>query len=376
MIKKRKGLRIMENNLDLMDYMEGAMKRLVANVIKSVLRNPQEAAFLLKYQKSLKIAYDTRNRYKKLNQHIPSFLIASIADTCNLTCKGCYARANGICNSAGKDDKLSPDNWQSVFYQAKEIGIPFILLAGGEPLMEREIIQKAAEVKEIAFPIFTNGTLFDKEYIELFHKNRNLIPIFSVEGSEKMTAARRGEGVYDTILQSMETMKEKGMLFGNSITITTENIEEVTSDSFLNKIEDYGCHLIFYVEYVPIDENTTYLSLTEEDRSKLENKLNQLRVKHEKLLFLSFPGDEEKMGGCLAAGRGFFHISPTGNAEPCPFSPYSKLNVKNATLLEIIQSPFFKKVQEIDRNKCQKHQGGCVLFENRDEVEKLMQTPE
>lgn len=362
----------MDNNLDLMDYMDAAVKRLVANVVKSIIRNPKEAAFLLKYQKSLKNAYQIRNRYKENHQHVPSFLIASIADTCNLTCKGCYARANGICSSSGQENRLTPDEWQSVFCQAKEIGIPFILLAGGEPLMEKEIIHKAAEVKDIVFPVFTNGTLFQKEFIDLFHQNRNLVPVFSMEGSEENTSIRRGDGVYQTILNAMELMKEKGILFGNSITVTAENIEEVTSEAFLNNLEGYGCRLIFYVEYVPVDENTKHLSLTEENRNQLNDKLNQLRGKYQNLLFLSFPGDEEKMGGCLAAGRGFFHISPSGDAEPCPFSPYSKLNVKNASLLEIIQSPFFKKVQEIEHNKCKKHQGGCVLFENKDEVEKIM----
>lgn len=366
----------MDNNLELMDYMDKAIKRLVANVARSVIHSPKEAAFLMKYQKSLKSAYGIRNHYKSSNQHIPSFLIASIADTCNLTCRGCYARENGICCSTCKDEKLTPEQWQSVFEQAKEIGIPFILLAGGEPLIEKEIIKKAAQMKDIAFPVFTNGTLFTDENMELFHQNRNLIPIFSLEGSRETTSERRGKGVYETILKSMEIMKDKGMLFGNSITITTNNLQEVTSDSFLNKLESYGCHLIFYVEYVPVDQETKELVLTEEDRSWLNNKLSGLRKAHKDLLFLSFPGDEEKMGGCLAAGRGFFHISPSGNAEPCPFSPFSGLNVKNATLLEIIRSPFFQKVQEIEHSNCNKHQGGCLLFEYQEEVEKILEREE
>lgn len=363
----------MDNNLELMDYMDSAIKRLVTNVAKSVIHSPKEAAFLLKYQKSLKAAYEIRNNYKRMNQHVPSFLIASIADTCNLTCRGCYARENGICCSSRKDDRLTPEEWQAVFSQAKEIGIPFILLAGGEPLMEKEIIKKAALMKDIAFPVFTNGTLFTEKTMELFHQNRNLVPVFSLEGSEETTSERRGKGVYETILKSMETMKDKGMLFGNSITVTAENLREVTSDSFLNKMEEYGCHLIFYVEYVPVDQKTKHLVLTEEDRGWLNDKLRGLRNEHKDILFLSFPGDEEKMGGCLAAGRGFFHISPSGNAEPCPFSPFSNLNVKNATLLEIIQSPFFNKVQELEHSQCNKHQGGCLLFEYQDKVEKMLE---
>lgn len=48
------------------------------------------------------------------------------------------------------------------------------------------------------------------------------------------------------------------------------------------------------------------------------------------MVFLSFSGDEKYVGGCLAAGRGFFHINANGEVEPCPFSPYSDVNSKES----------------------------------------------
>jgi len=49
-------------------------------------------------------------------------------------------------------------------------------------------------------------------------------------------------------------------------------------------------------------------------------------------LFVAFPGDEDLYGGCLAAGRGFVHISPEGRLEPCPFSPFSDVSLKQPIL--------------------------------------------
>ncbi|PRR79121.1 hypothetical protein CLLU_35680 [Clostridium luticellarii] len=49
--------------------------------------------------------------------------------------------------------------------------------------MRRNIVEKASSFKEIVFPIFTNGTLFDEDYMNLFDKNRNLVPIVSIEGN-------------------------------------------------------------------------------------------------------------------------------------------------------------------------------------------------
>jgi MoaA/NifB/PqqE/SkfB family radical SAM enzyme len=88
------------------------------------------------------------------------------------------------------------------------------------------------------------------------------------------------------------------------------------------------------------------------------------------MLFISFPGDEKSSGGCLAAGRGFFHINPYGKTEPCPFSPYSDTDLREKTILEALKSPLFQKLN--DQNiLMQEHIGGCVLFEQEEEVKKL-----
>jgi MoaA/NifB/PqqE/SkfB family radical SAM enzyme len=89
------------------------------------------------------------------------------------------------------------------------------------------------------------------------------------------------------------------------------------------------------------------------------------------MVYISFPGDEKGSGGCVAAGRGFFHINSHGGAEPCPFSPYSDVNVKNTSLREAIHSPLFHALQK-DGILLDDHAGGCVLYEKRDIVEQLI----
>ena len=63
------------------------------------------------------------------------------------------------------------------------------------------------------------------------------------------------------------------------------------------------------------------------------------------MVYISFPGDEKGSGGCVAAGRGFFHINSHGGAEPCPFSPYSDINVKETSLRDAMKSKLFKALQ-------------------------------
>jgi MoaA/NifB/PqqE/SkfB family radical SAM enzyme len=104
----------------------------------------------------------------------------------------------------------------------------------------------------------------------------------------------------------------------------------------------------------------------------MEEALTSLREKHDEIVLLSFPGDELSMGGCMAAGREFFHINSHGGAEPCPFSPYSDVNVAVSSLREALNSPLFTALRENGLLEGE-HSGGCVLFEKRDRVAALLQ---
>ncbi|MBP5444671.1 MAG: hypothetical protein J6Y28_00730, partial [Acholeplasmatales bacterium] len=128
---------------------------------------------------------------------------------------------------------------------------------------------------------------------------------------------------------------------------------------------------IIFVEFVPTNENDEYLALSDESRDYLANRINKLRETIGEMIYISFPGDEKNYGGCVAAGRGFFHINAHGGAEPCPFSPYSDINVKNSGLKEAINSKLFEMIKN-EHILNQEHVGGCVLARKKDEIEKLL----
>ena len=132
-----------------------------------------------------------------------------------------------------------------------------------------------------------------------------------------------------------------------------------------------GCKLGIYVEFVPVTEEARHLAPGEAERAYMEQAMTRLRQRYSEAVLLSFPGDELAMGGCMAAGREFFHINSHGGAEPCPFSPYSDVNIRNSSLREAIASPLFRALQEQGVLSGQ-HVGGCVLYEKRDQVEALL----
>lgn len=355
---------------DLEGYLTDGVEAIVKNALRATLKDPRESAFMARYTLASKTAAKRRAQATAQGEHIPPFLIASITSSCNLHCAGCYARHNHACTDSETTDQLTGEEWTAIFQEARELGIGFILLAGGEPLLRRDVLEAAGDFPEILFPVFTNGTMLDEAYTTLFHRCRNLIPVLSIEGQQAETDARRGNGVYQALLSAMDRMAEHHLLFGASVTVTRDNLPGVTSRTFLDQLEKRGCKVVFYVEYVPVEEASRDLAPQDPDRELLRQSLDELRQESPDMLFLSFPGDEKNAGGCLAAGRGFFHINAQGGAEPCPFSPYSDCNVKELSLRGALASPLFAALQE-SHMLLEDHAGGCVLFERREDVERL-----
>lgn len=326
---------------------------------------------MLKYSIAAKEASKKRSNAESDGEHIPPFLIASITSSCNLHCAGCYARHNNACCDSAPVGQLTADEWLGIFREAEDLGIGFILLAGGEPMIRRDVITAAGSVTKILFPIFTNGTMLDDDYLKLFEDNRNLVPIISIEGHREKTDLRRGQGVYDKLVSGMEKLKRENLIFGSSITVTRENLGEVMSDGFVSGLGECGCRVLVYVEYVPVSSDDNLLAPTDEERAIMDERINKLRSDYPDMIFLSFPGDEKTTDGCLAAGRGFFHINSHGGAEPCPFSPYSDINVRDTSLRKALESDLFRALQS-ENILNGVHTGGCVLFSQKEKVEELL----
>lgn len=361
----------MNEEFNLESYLSDGVEGIIKGAIKATLTNPKESIFMAKYALASKKANSLRQQYELRGEHIPPFLIASITSKCNLHCTGCYSRFNNSCHDDMVVNQLTDQEWLRLFNEARNLGIGFVILAGGEPMMRPDIIKAAAKIQDVLFPIFTNGTMFNEEYINLISKCCNLIPVLSIEGNENITDSRRGTGVYRKLISTMDDLQKNKILYGASITVTKENLKDVTTKEFLDKLFERGCKVVFFVEYVPVEDKTKDLAPQEAERDFLNKKLSELRKTYEEMLFISFPGDEKSSGGCLAAGRGFFHINSNGGVEPCPFSPYSDTNLRNTSIRDALNSPLFKKLQD-GKVLTEEHDGGCVLFEKRETVKELL----
>jgi MoaA/NifB/PqqE/SkfB family radical SAM enzyme len=198
------------------------------------------------------------------------------------------------------------------------------------------------------------------------------VPVISFEGFQEDTDTRRGNGVFDRLLQACARLQNRHVFFGCSITTTRENLPRITDEAFIVQMLGSGAKVFTFVEYVPMAPGTESLVLTPDQKADLSTLLTGFNRKFP-ALFIGFPGDEDQYGGCLAAGRGFVHVSPSGDLEPCPAAPYSDANVATVPLAEALRSRLLARLRE-EPAVLTESEGGCALRANRVWVQELLMT--
>lgn len=293
---------------------------------------------------------------KKLGIHIPSLILIDPTSACNLRCKGCWA------GEYKKTDKLEPELLDRVLNEAKELGIYWIVFSGGEPFAYPELLDVVARHPDMGFMAYTNGTLIDDKVADRLAELANFSPAFSLEGWREDTDERRGRGVFDKIMAAMDRLRERGVFFGASLTVTRHNINNLFSDEFMDFLVDKGSVYVWSFHYVPVGrEPDLSLMITPEQRAWLVKRVAEVRST-KPILVADFWNDGHFTGGCIAGGRMYLHINAAGEAEPCAFVHFATDNIREKSLREILASPLFtayQKRQPFNKN----HYAPCPLID-------------
>ncbi|MFA5564279.1 MAG: radical SAM protein, partial [Candidatus Caldatribacteriota bacterium] len=145
---------------------------------------------------------------KELQAAVPWTILIDPTSACNLSCTGCWA------GKYKKSDSLDIDTIDRIIKEAKELGIYFIVLSGGEPTVYPDLFEIFRRHPDVGFMMYTNGTLIDDEMADKMLEAGNISPAISLEGFRESTDARRGEGTYDKIMAAMDRLHNRGIIFG------------------------------------------------------------------------------------------------------------------------------------------------------------------
>ena len=349
---------------------DSQVARVFRYAARAAWKNPRQVLFFSRIGAAQARSARVRVELRKQGVQVPPLLIASITNRCNLNCRGCYARVR----RHTRRPELTEEQWAGLFAQAKDLGVSIVMLAGGEPLLRPGILDVTRKFPGIIFPLFTNGLLLDDAVIRRLRAQPQVIPVLSIEGWEPETDTRRGSGVFESVAGAAGRLGKAGLFYGTSLTVTRLNFAAVTEEGLVQALIGTGCRLFIFVEYTPAEPGTEELTLLPAQRAELVEFSTGLQARS-RAVFITFPGDEEQFGGCLAAGRGFVHIGPDGSLEPCPFAPYSDVSVATMPLKDALQSNLLRQIRD-NHAALKETRGGCALWRKREWVESLQENSE
>lgn len=189
----------------------------------------------------------------KQGKRLPLVCCWLMTNKCPLSCKGCFFFER--VNQGHKE--LSTEQMHRVLDRIIEARIPFLHIAGGEPLMRKdffELMEKARRNRIVTI-LYTNGILLDEHAARLI--NRDCAMAFvSLDGKKEQHEILRGEGSYDKAILGLENLlSEKNRTrVGINYVITRHNAD--TTNEFLNtllnmKLDLLKIHPHYFPDYRP-----------------------------------------------------------------------------------------------------------------------------
>ena len=335
------------------------MNQLMMNIFRDVDSEVLKATFENFFLNANIIGWPIQEEMrKKYNCNIPWAILLDPTSACNLHCTGCWAA------EYGSKLNLSFEEIDSIIQQGKALGVYMYIYTGGEPLVrKRDLIRLCEKHSDCQFLSFTNATLIDEAFADDMLRVKNFMPAISLEGFEMATDGRRGGGVYQKVVKAMNILKEKRLPFGISACYTSQNLDSISSDEFIDQLVEWGARFIWYFHYMPVGNDAAPMLLPNpQQREQMYHRIREIRAT-KPIFAMDFQNDGEYVGGCIAGGRRYLHINANGDVDPCVFIHYSDSNIREKTLLECLQGPMFMAYhdgQPFNEN----HLRPCPMLEN------------
>ena len=232
----------------VLEHPDNNMYKLIMDIFQNVDNDVLKAVFENFFLNANLIGWPRQEEMrKKYGCNIPWAILLDPTSACNLHCTGCWAA------EYGNKLNLTFDEIDGIIRQGKELGVYMYIYTGGEPLVrKKDLIALCEKHSDCQFLAFTNATLIDDAFADDMLRVRNFMPAISLEGFESATDGRRGDGVYRKVVRAMSILREKRLPFGISACYTSQNLDSISSEAFIDQLTAWGAKFIWYFHYMPV----------------------------------------------------------------------------------------------------------------------------
>ena len=153
-----------------------------------------------------------------------------LTPVCNMNCKMCYVRLSQR-NQQAIAPLKSAENWLQLAKQAKNAGMLYLLLTGGEPLMHPQFQEIMEGLHKMGFILFlnTNGTMIDEATVTWLKKCPPIRVNVSLYGAsdgtyDKLCGNPRG---FTQVKNAISLLQEAGISVKLNCSLTQENAKDL-----------------------------------------------------------------------------------------------------------------------------------------------------
>lgn len=267
---------------------------------------------------------------------------------CNFNCKMCYVHQLDKQGEL-RQRELTADQWLSLASDARDMGLIFLLLTGGEPFIRHDFAKIYTELIKMGLmvSINTNASLYNEELRTLFkHYPPTRINVTLYGGSEETYESLCGNASYEKVVANLRSMKADELPLRLNVSLTPYNVGDMRKIDKVSREIGLQAKAASYM-YPPVrldgqvGNNCGRFTADEAgcaiaEWNRLRDTDEMFRIRTERIRTAQAAEmtdsciDVEQEGVMCRAGRSSFWMTWEGHMIPC-----GTMNVPPAKPLEI-----------------------------------------
>lgn len=159
---------------------------------------------------------------------------------CNFGCPMCYVHLQ----NADPAKELSAKQWLEIGRQARDTGMMFLLLTGGEPFIRKDFFEIYSGLKALGLmvSINSNGSMLKGEILEkLIEDPPFRINISLYGGCSQTYRDMCGQDAFDQVVDSIRALKKAGVDVRLNVSITPYNCQDL--EKIYRISQELGVHM-------------------------------------------------------------------------------------------------------------------------------------
>lgn len=190
--------------------------------------------------------------YKKASiNKVPLNGTFELSPVCNFACKMCYIRKTEAQIRKEGKQLICWTKWLELAKEAREAGMLYLLLTGGEPFIYPGFKELYTELHKMGFliSINTNGTLIDDEALKWLKEAAPHRVNITLYGTSRETYEKIcGNGAaYDTVVENILRLKDAGIQVVVNASMIPENQADLEEIIAFGKKHNIGTRIATYM---------------------------------------------------------------------------------------------------------------------------------